>query len=123
MKKYCFTDCFKQKVSRGKRIVITIIAMLSTVIAILTGLVVAVTLIGVATQFISVGLDSTSGIFAYNPFMVGLITTFLLLVATVAIGGIWLILDTTYNFFKKLIEGRISPPKFECKIFEECKEE
>jgi len=127
MKKYCLTDCFKEKLSAGKKTMIEIISVATVVIIVLIGGTIVFGLLGftiqgiyylvngnligyIFTGFIEAGFVSSVG--------TGLVGVFLHLII---IG----IKNFVYKPIKALVTNTIETDSWsgkECSIFEECKE-
>lgn len=117
MQKYCLTDCFKRKMSKGLdttlQILITILVII--VILVISGLVFGA--IGWIAVFFGMELPKDG--------YVALGFTLMIVAGIIAVGIYWLfifgkkIYNSTYNFAKKRYEGE----PYKCSIFEKCKEE
>ena len=126
MKKYCLTDCFKKKLSTGKRITIELLTGFSVAVIVIIGVLALFTIVGIATQFITQAAGSAVAIFAYNPVMLGILILTVLAITIAAVIIIYVaskfIIKILYVLIKAAITGKLAPSKG-CQIFQECKEE
>ena len=117
MKRYCLTECFKKKLSKVQEILLAITIVIAVVIAGLIALTAILYGIGYIAQTVF------GYWFGNSPVDTGIgILVILLIISFITYWGYIFtkfLSKAIYHFTKDRIEGE----KFECSIFEECKEE
>ena len=116
MKKYCLTKCFKKKLSKLQEVIIATIILLGIILIALVIISILFYGIGYGIQYLGYWTDK-------DMFDIGIITTLIIGVISFAVYWGYIFIKEASKSLYIFTINRIEGEKFECSIFEECKEE
>jgi len=123
MKKYCLTQCSKDKMSNGLQNVIEVIAITLAVLALALVASIVFFILGAVIQFTMLGVFDINE-FEFNPIIIGII--YPILAGTVGY-LVYLIYELVkwvwkgfYYVAKNITMNVVAPEKASCRLFEEC---
>ena len=123
MKKYCLTDCAKEKLSIGKEVLIESITAVLFVIAVFTILMSVSLVTGLVTQGTYVYITgSLIGLPIIDPFTFGVTLLVVLTIIAVVMLLTVLVLHSVYKTIKSIVTNsmRSKYNTYECRVFKEC---
>ena len=125
MKKYCLTQCAKDRLSAGKEAVVDFVISATIIVLGIAAIVLVLSLIGLTIHAVALfGFDYY--MFQYNELGTGfiLVLGIFLTIAVLILAIGWLIKAYSVLFFvaKNITMNIIAPEEAECRLFEECKE-
>ena len=129
MKKYCFTDCFKRKMSVTGDILLQLGVFVLLAIAATTALLIAVGMLGLISQSIAVYFLGNLIHWPVDIMEAGVASILSVVFIAAAIIVLYLAMSLSWVFLKWAYRGLYNfgerlfgEEKFECNIFEECKD-
>jgi len=128
MKRYCLTDCAKQKLSKAKERIIYTISAIAVTLAILLGITILLAVLGYCFEYlITIGWIPAPD----NPFKsvldAGLTALLFIFLTGIVSITIYFTASWLFNIFKTIGTGIVYrfDPNYKhdsCKLFEECKD-
>ncbi len=124
MKKYCVTQCARDKMSAGMENVVATIAIILGVVALTLAGAIFFFILGAIIQFTMLGLFGINN-FEYNPILLSMgysllvfVTGSVLYIACQFLAWIW---KGVFYVSKNITMNIIAPERASCRLFEECK--